>query len=147
MTTTFDFSNTRTMRLVLPITDDDQAALKKAGIPVPNPPQVVLELREANLREIERYNNDQEAGGAAKADPWGWFVGLMLRRAEKGTDQRVLEEVVKGLGRSDIAALTHAYLTGEPSDPKLTGAAMQKTMTGTSGSLLEMLASLVPSPS
>lgn len=142
-----DISGTRTVRLVLPITDEDQQALREAGVPIPDPAEVVLLLREASNRERARYGTDMEPGGPAQRDGQGWVTGLLLRRAEPGTDPRVMREVVNGLGPTDTAMLTHAYLTGVLPDPKAAAGAVQATLTGMTNGLLGTLASAGPSPS
>lgn len=70
-----------------------------------------------------------------------------MKRAVAGTERAVLLEFLKGLGPTQYAMLTHAYLMGVMPDPKLTAGAVQKTLTGSASGLLGALASLAYSPS
>lgn len=142
-----DITGTRTTALVLPLTPDAVEALTAAGVPVPHPAQVRLLLTEATMRERARFQSDQEPGGPGTADPMGWLTGLLLRRAEPGTDARVIAELLADMGPTDIAMLTHAYVMGVLPDPKVTAQAVQTTLSGMTTGLLGALGSAAPSPS
>lgn len=142
-----DITGTRAERIVFDLSPDAQAALAAAGVPVPEPAQVTLLLREATMRERTQLERDQQKGGRAQTDPLGWLASLLERRAEPGTDPRVLAELVQDFGPTDIAMLVHAYATGVLPDPKVTAAAVQTTLIGTSNGMLAALASAGPSPS
>lgn len=134
-------------RQELPLSPDDIEALQEKGIPVPDPAVIVFEWREANAREREKYAFQQRKGWKSEEDARAWMADLLMKRAAEGTDRRVLVEFLAGLGVTQSAMLTHAYLMGEMPDPKLTAGAIQKTLTGQTNGLLGALASLVYSPS
>lgn len=123
--------------LHLPLPQDTIDALTEAGVPVPEPAEVVLLLREPTMREKYRLDRDQ---GAA-TDYVEWFAALLMRRAAPGTDERVVRELIQDMSESTMASLTHAYLTGELPDPKLLAQVVGQTLSGMSDSLLTELTS------
>lgn len=147
MTNPLDITGTRTTSLLLPLSPDAVAALAAQEIAVPESGHVRLLLREATFRERAQFERDQEAGGAARVDPLRWLAHMLARRAEPGTDNRIFNEMVQDFGPTDIAMLTHAYLTGVLPDPKLIAGLVQQTQTGMMESLLTALGSGAPSPS
>lgn len=147
MTNPLDITGTRATALVLPLSPDAVAALTAQNIPVPEGQQVRLLLREATMRERAQFDRDQQDGGAARVDPMRWLGHLLARRAEPSVDNRVFAELVQDLGPTDVAMLSHAYVTGVLPDPKLTAQAMSQTLTGATNGLLAGLASVGLSPS
>ncbi|MFC6591672.1 hypothetical protein ACFP81_06380 [Deinococcus lacus] len=123
------------MRIALP--QDTKDALKEKGIEAPD--HITLMLTEATLRERQKFDADQK--GIAVTDPVAWTKSLIMKRAEPGTDERVVDELLLDMGPSAIASISHAYVTGEVPDPKLVAQAVQQTLSGMSRQMLGALAS------
>lgn len=134
-------------RQELPLSAEDIEALQASGVAVPDPAVIVFEWREASACEREKYAAAQRAGWQSEAQSREWLADLLMKRAVAGTERAVLLEFLKGLGPTQYAMLTHAYLMGVMPDPKLTAGAVQKTLTGSASGLLGALASLAYSPS
>jgi hypothetical protein len=113
-----------TLRVVLPIPDETRAALTEQGIDAPA--EIVLNLREGTNRENLRW--DQEKDTLGQTDPLGWTAALILRRAEAGTDERVIRELVNDMAPSVMGQFQQAYLTGRLVDPKAISDATVNTM-------------------
>lgn len=124
--------------LTLTLSADALDALRELGITDP-PAQVRVTHREASGRERERFQKDQQKGGAALADPNRWVAGLLARRADVA-DERVLLELVRDMGPTEIAQHVAAYHTGVMPDPKVVQKAVSGTLTGMTNRLLGVLA-------
>ena len=97
-------STPNAMRIALPQTTKD--TLTAQGIDAPE--CVVLQLTEATLRERKEYDAAQKV--QAVSDPIAWTKSLIMKRAEEGTDERVVDELIWDLGPSAIASISHLEL-------------------------------------
>lgn len=122
------------IRIALP--ESTRQALEAQGIEAPE--HVVLDLREATLRERQQFDAEQATEG--RTDPTAWVAKLIMRRAKPGTDERVVRELIMDMGPSAIASITHAYIMGEVPDSKLVAQAVQGTLNGLSQQMLGALA-------
>lgn len=134
-------NNPKEMRISLP--DETKKVLADKGIPAPD--HIILQLTEATMRERQQFEKEQKT--VAQTDPLGWTKSLIMKRAEPGTDERVVDELIFDMGPSAIASITHAYITGEVPDPNLVAAAVQQTLTGMTNRMLGALASGAQQPS
>ena len=125
--------------LKLPVRADAREALTEAGVK-DIPAFIALHVRQASMRERTKFEATQEK---LAADPAAWAADLIARRAEEGTDPRVIAEVAADLGPTEIAQLMYAFTQGEViTDPKaLEGVALmvKNQMTMSSQALMNVV--------
>jgi len=120
-----------TLSLVLPSTTKE--VLTAQGITAPD--AVVLELREATMRERQQFEKDQTR--SAQQDPVSWMTHMVMARAEQGTDRRVVQELVADMTPTDFALVTAAYLQGIVPDVATTAAAVRRATGGFTSQLID----------
>lgn len=145
MTAILDLTGSAYTEIRVPVSSDAREELTRQGVDAPE--YITLRMRDASVRERENLARDQQKGGRAETDTYQWFTALLMRRAAPGTDERVVAELVKDMGGSDMARFMAAYLSGNFPDPKATAQVVSTTLNGMTNNLLGLLSSAVPSPS
>lgn len=124
-TKNLDISGRSLTRVRVALDAVTRAEIEQRGLEAPD--EVVFLMREATLRERNRFHLDADDLG--KSDPVGWMVQLLQARVEKITPDEVLEEFVLGLTEGFLAVFQEAYLSGVLADPKLMGRAVRRVST------------------
>ncbi|MFC6803912.1 hypothetical protein ACFQDE_21040 [Deinococcus caeni] len=122
------------LTLVLPPVTKE--VLTAQGITAPD--TVTLELREATMRERQQFEKDQAE--VARQNPVPWMTQMVMARAEAGTDQKVVQELVADMTPTDFALVTAAYLQGIVPDVDTTAAVVRRATGGLTSQLMNGLA-------
>jgi len=116
------FDDTIPVRLPLP--EDTRLALIEKGITPPD--HVLLLLRQATPRELQQLAHTRENLPSTGPEVTAWLLNMLRRRASEGTDDVVLQELVKDLTPTSITMLTFAYTEGRLPNPKEKAALLEQ---------------------
>jgi len=126
----------RTSRVTLTLPAATTEELRKQGIEAPA--EVHFLFCECNYRERQAFEKGQSEVG--HGDPSAWVAGLLMSRAETGTDPRVVQELVYDMSPSTVAVMLTGYLQGELPDQDQVATVLANTSRQLTDVLLQELA-------